>query len=364
MSAVIEVVSPQRCLELLAADLRVDPANGLSAELVAAVMRRLASSMCPCSSQALVATTTRSLSYFTDDEEALSNLSGDIVEDLVTSGDLVELAHVTLAGAEDKPTWLFHAPPSFVSRGKRIYLFGIAPDDAPILPQALGANIRREGAARYIDNEAGDVTAALEALGVRKVSADRWLNDGKAQSAKDHIGWLRKRLQDDGVAGPLHAMVVLRHRSASPGSYAGRWTKECDASGLHIARVERPHGSPLWYLADLASGRCTRCLLLPVRQTTARACDQAWQAQLAIDAEEGYPSTYRTVASQNGHLLNFDFPLPLTARRRLWYLGGIGKRGDNPYTFWIPDAELATESAYLEQHLWMRSETRGVVRNG
>lgn len=359
MSAQIEVSSPERCLELLATDLRVDPAKGLSVELVAAVMRRLASSICPCSSNSLIATTTRSLCFFTNDEAALKALGAEVVEDLVTSGDLVELAHVTLAGAEDKPTWLYHAPPSFVPRGKRVYLFGIAPDDAPILPQALGASIRREGAARYIENESGDVVAALEALGVRKVPADRWLNEDRAQPATGHIEWLRKRLQDDGVAGPLPDMVVLQRRSLSRASYSSRWTRECDASGLHIARVERPHGAPLWYLADLVDGRCMRSLLLPVRETAARACDQAWRAQLAIDATEGHPASYRTAPNEGGHLLILDFPLPLSARRRLWYLGGSSKRADNnPYVFWVPDSELATETTYLEQHLWMRKETK------
>ncbi len=360
MSVQIEVASQERCLELLATDLRVEPAKGLSVELIAAVMRRLASSICPCSSASLVATTTRSLCFFTDDEAALKALAAEVVEDLMTSGDLVELAHVTLAGAEDKPTWLYHAPPSFVPRGKRVYLFGIAPDDAPILPQTLGANIRREGAARYIENESGDVVAALEALGVRMVSADRWLNEGKAQSAIDHIEWLRRRLQDDGVAGPLPDMVILRRRSAGRASYSSRWTRECDVSGLHIARVERPHGAPLWYLADLVDGNCVRSLLLPVRETATRACDQAWRAQLAIDALEGYSASYRTVPSEGGHVMILDFPIPLTARRRLWYLGGSSKRSDNnPYVFWIPDSELATETAYLEQHLWMRNETKG-----
>jgi hypothetical protein len=359
MSAKIEVSSPEHCLELLATDLRIDPTKGLSVELVAAVMRRLASSICPCSSSSLIATTTRSLCFFTNDEAALKALAAEVVEDLVTSGDLVELAHVTLAGAEDKPTWLYHAPPSFVPRGKRVYLFGIAPDDAPFLPQALGTNILREGAARYIENESGDVVAALEALGVRKVPADRWLNDGKGQPATHHIEWLRKRLQDDGVAGPLPDMVILQRRSARQASYSGRWTRECDASGLHIARVERPHGAPLWYLTDLVDGRCTRSLLLPVRETAARACDQAWRAQLAIDATEGHPASYWTAPNEGGHLLILDFPLPLTARRRLSYLGGSSKRADNnPYVFWIPDSELANETTYLEQHLWMRKDTR------
>lgn len=359
MSAQIEVASAQRCLEMLAVDLRVDPAKGLSVELVAAVMRRLASSICPCSSSSLIATTTRSLSYFAGDEAALKLLAAEVEEDLVTSGDLVELAHVTLAGAEDKPTWLFPAPPSFVPRGKRVYLFGIAPDDAPILPQAMGANIRREGAARYIDNESGEVVTALEALGVRRVPVDRWLNEGKPQAASVHIDWLRKRLQDEGVAGALPDMAVLRHRSAGRESYRERWSKECDASGLHIARVERPHGAPLWYITDLVNGRCVRSLLLPVRESTARASDQAWRAQLAIDAEEGHAATYRTAVNEGGHLLRLDFPLPLAAKRRLWYLGGMSKRVDNnPYVFWLPDSELATETAYLEQHLWMRREMK------
>ena len=361
MTAVVDVVSPERCLDVLATDLRVDAANGLSIELVAAVMRRLASTICPCSSHSLIATTTRSLIYFTEEVDVLRDLAQRVVEDLVTSGDLVELAHVTLAGAEDKPTWLFHAPPSFVLRGERIYLFGIAPDDAPILPQTLGMKIRREGAARYIDDEVLEAAAALEALGVRRVSEDRWLKDGKAQSSADHIVWLRKRLQDDGVAGPLSEMFVLRHRSAGGGSYSARWTRDCDASGLHIARVERPHGAPLWYVADLHHGRCARSLLLPITQTTSRACDQAWEAQLAIDAEEGFPTTYRTAPGQGGDSLILDFPLPLAARRRLWYLGGVGRRSDNPYAFWIPSGQLATESAYLERHLWIRS---GVARDG
>lgn len=358
MTAQVESLGAEATLSLLAESLNVPLSQdgGLSPELVAGVMRRLCASLCPCPARSIVATTTRSLRFFSQDEAALQAAVEEVLEDLLTSGDVVELARVTLPGAEDKPTWLFPASPSFVARGKRIYFFGMGPDDAPFLPEEFGQRVRCEGAARYLEagQVEGDAVSELRSLGLREVAVAQWLQGEREETAQTHVAWLQGQLKEHGESGPLTDMKVLAHRTDQSPGYRSRWHPETGESGLHIVRVERLRGAPLWYAADLVGGQCVRSVLLPLRNSRLRACDQAWRAQLAIDAAAEHPATFRAVRAGDGERLVFDFPLPLAARRRLSYLGSTVMQSDNPYSFWLPDSQVAEEVKYLERHLWMR----------
>ena len=353
-------LSSQEALARLAAEHGVGAdADALSRELLCSVMRSQLARMYPCPPTALLTATRHAMEWLTQDGDALGRIVADVLEDLQTCGDIVELARVTCAQDGDRSQWLFPAPPSFVLRSGRAYLFGIAPDNAPFLPAELWRDVLLNGATRSL--EVGDANAlmpqALMAFGLRQLDEREWLGAERTETAAQHVELLRERLRRNGANGPLPGMKVLAHQGPARQSYQRRWATESMASGLHVARMEQPHGAPLWYLADLNAGRCQRSLLLPFHLEPERACDQAWRAQLAIDALQGHAGRYTVQAQGDEVVLTLDFPIPLVARRRLQLLGGSPVQGDNPNVFSLPQSEEQAERRYLEEHLWLQAAT-------
>jgi hypothetical protein len=328
----------------------------MSAELLANVMRSQLARMYPCPPHALLTATRRALDGLGWDADAVSRATGDVLEDLQTCGDVVELPRITVAHDEDRSQWLFPAPPGFVLRGTRAYLFGIAPDNAPFLPGEHRHRLQVNGTARFLDLDApGALTpSSLQALGLRQLDEQEWLGADRTETASQHLDLLRERLVRHGANGHLPDMRTLAHQTSARKSYQRRWSTDNKASGLHVARVEQPHGAPLWYLADLSEGRCKRSLPLPFHLDSDRGCDQAWRAQLAIDACQGSHAGYSVERRGVEVILRLDFPLPLFARRRLLFLGGSMAREDNPNVFVVRANEEASERRYLEERLWMR----------
>lgn len=350
-------LSSQEALARLAAEHGVGAGAGaLSRELLCSVMRGQLARMYPCPPAALITATRRAMEGLTQDHEALGRTVADVLEDLQTCGDVVESARVTYAQDEDRSQWLFPAPPGFVLRSGRAYLFGIAPDNAPFLPAELWRGVLKNGAMRSLEVSCANAPTphALRAFGLRQLDEREWLGAERTETATQHVELLSERLRRHGTSGPLPGMRVLAHQGSARQSYQRRWTAESSASGLHIARMEQPHGAPLWYLAQLSAGRCQRSLLLPFHLEPERACDQAWRAQLAIDALQGHAGRYTVQAQGDEVILTLDFPIPLIARRRLQLLGGSPLRGDNPNAFALPQSEEKAERRYLEAHLWLQ----------
>lgn len=351
----VVALSPQQALAVLVAEHGLT-GREMSAELLANVMRSQLARMYPCPPHALLAATCRALSGLGWDADALGRAASDVLEDLQTCGDIVELARVTVTQDEDRSQWLFPAPPGFVLRGNRAYLFGIAPDNAPCLPGEYRQRLQLNGAARFLAlDEAGALTpASLQALGLRQLDEREWLGLERSETAAQHLEVLRDRLQRHGTNGHLPGMRTLAHQTSARTSYKRRWSEDSTATGLHIVRVEQPHGAPLWYFAELVSGRCKRSLLLPFHLDADRGCDQAWRAQLAIDAIQGCPAGYSVELRGAEAILRLDFPLPLFSRRRLLFLGGSMAREYNPNVFVVPANDEASERRYLEERLWLR----------
>lgn len=324
--------------------------------LIAAVIRRLCGFMCPCPPGAIAKVALRSLTKFDLDPTELEEQVSDTMEDLMVCGDLLELSKVTLQGAENKPTWLFCAPPSYVERqGGRIYLFGIAPDDAPFLPTDVRARVKNEGAARFI--EAGDASLLemLRSIGLRPVNSEAWLTAHKAEAASSYVERLRARVTRDGTPGAMDGLTLISSQTAEHTPYGQRWKAARDESGLFIGRMPQPYGAPLWYLCAMSNGAVIRSLLLPLPDSAMRASDSAWQIQLAIDAHAGNPATFTSVREEDGFRLDLSFPLPISGRRRLAFLGGRRVPGNGrPFSFWIPESQLPAEEAYLREHFWFR----------
>jgi len=328
------------------------------AVVIAAVLRRLCGFMCPCPPHAIAQMACKSLAPLELPVQDLREAVDAVLEDLTVCGDVIELTRVAMVGAENKPTWLYCAPPSFVIRtGGRIHIFGIASDDAVFLPRELRSQLHRDRAARFIVSPDGAIVPALRQLGLREISESAWMTNVRAETAQQHVDRHQRRLSTHGVAGDMPDLMILQHAQEAHVTYRRRWKLAQDESGIFVGRLAQPYGAPLWYLCQLKDGAAERSLLLPLKDTVDRASDAAWRIQLSMDAARGHPATYDCRQEGEGFTLFFSFPLPVAARRRLLFLGaGRAAEETNPFAFWLPTAELQAERKFLKDYYWIQAK--------
>lgn len=352
--AQVHVITPLEVRQELSQFLQLGEASD-QATLIASAVRRLCSFMCPCPSFAIQRMACRSLKVLGLPEDELHRLVADSLEDLSVSGDVLELSRVTMAGAENFPSWLYCAPPSFISRATgRIYVTGIAADDASFLPRELRANITRDGAARFIDSANQEIAEQLKQLGLRQVKESAWMNGVRTETAPDHLRRATGRLRSFGVAGDLPDLTILEYAGRARKSYTSRWKKTDNENGVYVGRVPQPYGAPLWYLCDLVEGKSARSILLPTKESTERASDVAWRIQFALDSQAGFPASYSVARDSNVATLSFHFPLPVAVRRRFMFLGARRSQDDpNPFRFQLPLQELDGERRFLRDNYWI-----------
>jgi hypothetical protein len=356
--AQVHVITPVEVRQELSQFLQLGEAPA-QATLIASAVRRLCSFMCPCPSFAIQRMALRSLKVLGFPEDELHRLVENALEDLSVSGDVLELSRVTMAGAENFPSWLYCAPPSFIARATgRIYITGIAADDASFLPREFRANLTRDGAARFIESASQEITEQLKQLGLRQVKEAAWMSGVRAETVSDHLRRATSRLRSFGVAGDLPDLTILEHAGRVRKSYSSRWKKTDIESGAYIGRVPQPYGAPLWYLCDLVDGKTAKSILLPTKESTERASDVAWRIQFALDSQAGFPATYSVTRDSNVATLSFDFPVPLAVRRRFMFLGARRSQDDpNPFRFQLPLQELEGERRLLRDNYWLEERT-------
>src|SRR5687767_1049708 len=103
--------------------------------LVAASIRRAAAFLCPCSQTTLINTLYASLAPIANDQETLVNILEEGINKLFIGGDLLELSDVSIGDVNAKGTWIFAAPPGFVSRPNgNIFLFGLTGEENSPIP--------------------------------------------------------------------------------------------------------------------------------------------------------------------------------------------------------------------------------------
>ncbi len=344
-------------LAALRADLQCDASAATDdvVALVAAAIRRLSGFMCPCSQAAISRAAKRSLRELWEDHEAAESFVDHALEDLLVGGDLLELSHVAATDLDDKPTWVFCAPPAFMQSEHRVYIFGIAPDDAPFLPSNVLRRLRCDGATRFIERITDDdLVEVLSALGLRELQESKWLTKVTIEAPASFIERIQSRLIREGIHGSFPEFSLLKHATEVRQPYQERWVTPQAESGLFVARAAQPYGAPIWYMADINEGRFTRSLVLPFHDIPTRACDQAWRLQLAIDAEAGHPATYRMSSSEGGIRVLPSFPLPLAEKRKLLYLGGVASHSARyDSSFWVPNDVCAAAEQILAS-LWLR----------
>ena len=330
-------------------------ADAIDDTLLAASIRRAAGILCPCSPSTLVTAVLESLQYlFEGSDDDMEERITDTVEALIIGGDLLELNQVTTDDPDAKGTWVFSAPPGFVSTpGGNVFLVGIAPDEITPLPASLNARVTSEGFARVLTPQPDEnLPSILRDLGLVEISKSAWLKGPKVESATELHDSMLRRLEEQPPSGSVADISILDPTRAVD-YYTGRWRTPSKESGDYVARRPQAYGAHLWGFAKLVDGIVVKFLDFPLPRTRWRGCDVAWHLQMAVDQHRGTPQLYLRRPVSTGACLDFFSPLPLWAQRRLAVLGRPAPREKCLISYSIPERELASEEMFLREHLWL-----------
>lgn len=321
---------------------------------IAGSLRHAAGILCPCSPSTLVDAVLDSFRYLSRDDGHIAERVSAATEALIICSDLLELNQVTIDDPLVKATWIFAAPPSFVQRpGGSIFLIGITPDASTPLPASLNARVAYAGYTRVLTPEPSEnLPVILHELGLHEIPKSAWLKAPKSGSATELRDAMVQRLSAQAPSGAVPDVSIL-DPARKVDYYPGRWVSPTNESGNFISRRPQAYGAPLWGFAQLVDGRVNKFLDFPLRGTRWRGCDLAWQLQMAIDCCRETPQHYRRRPDSTGSVFDFFSPLPLWAQRRLAVLGRPASRERCLFSYWIPERELASEEAFLQDHLWL-----------
>ena len=332
--------------------------------LLAALLRRSAGMRCPCSRAALRASLVESLQGLSQDAKQLADRIQEVIDALIVAGDLLELSDVVADDPGAKGTWVYAAPPGFVSRPSgSIFLIGVVPDQDTFLPEGLASRVTHEGFTRLIAQQPGeDLRAELHEQGLEELSEHVWLKCPKTESAQEMLAALEYRLASQPPSGAIGDLQILD--SAQPVTYyRGRWTAPKRQSGNFVARRPQEFGASLWCFVTLQDGVPARLLDFPLKKSRWRGCDAAWHVQMALDRRLGHPQLYRRRAANDGVRLDFFSPLPLWAERRLIIFGRPVPPEKCLMSYWLPASEAKVEERFLQDRLWL-SVTDGASEGG
>ena len=352
---VIEQISREGVLQASRESLGLSPsASPIDDPFLAAMLRRAAAILCPCSPATIINSVLDALQYVVEDRSSVEDRLADLTDKLVVTGDLLELNQVTTDDPDIKGTWLFAAPPSFVARPDgTIFLLGLATDEVTPLPTSFAANVVHEGVVRVFVPEAPeDARAVLLDLGWLELPAGAWLKAPRPETAAQMRDFMLRKLEEQPPSGAITDLMIL-DASRDTRFYSRRWVKPTDQTGHYVARRPQAFGAPLWGLMALANGAPTKFLDLPLKGTRWRGCDVAWHLQMAIDDALGRPQIYRRRDTTGGILLDFFSPLPLWATRRLAVLGYPVPAEHCLFTYRLPNREADAEETFLRERLWL-----------
>lgn len=336
--------------------LALGEAAHIDEEFLAACLRRIAGFHCPCSPLTLRTMLAESLSALVADETALAANIDRAIECTYVTGDLLELSQVAVADNTTPSTWVFAAPPSFVSRARGVFhIFGLGTEEPTPLPLALKARLRLLGANRLLDAEPDeDIRSILLDAGFQEQSIEVWLKLPKKESPQEYLCRTEALLTGKAQCGELEQLRIF-DADERGGSYTRRWVRPTRQTGRFVCRRAQAYGADLWGYVELSVGQPIKLLDLPMTSSRYRGCDEGWRLQMAIDAASGRPQQYRVRRFDDSVALAFDRPIPMWATRRLETVGRQVVDSGALLEYMVPPQFAEEERKYLEETLGLVS---------
>lgn len=337
-------------VEVLGLDASLDV---MSREGLAGSIRRAASFMCPTSRSALARAVVEVLSGLSGFGEETQREIEDLVERLLSYGDLLELP---MDDAGRNRRHIFLGPPAWVARGPRsALLIGVRPDGAPLVSDQLATTIQYKDYARFIrTTEDREIRELLEPEGLIELHQNQWANAPRRSSPEQVAAFYVNRLQAAGPSGEIDGARVLDPESKVT-YYKGRWRAlKARDNGRFVARRPQAFGADLWCFAEVASGAVIRLIDLPLQSPLALGADEAWRLQAALDSIAGRPQQVRLRTGGSSPIIDFFSPVPSWMQRRLDVVGtSLPGASGALFSYLVPQNDLAEEVRYLKEMMWL-----------
>lgn len=329
-----------------------------STEAIAEVIRRAATTRCPCTAATLVGTVLGPLRGLFPDLELAKGVIEETVEAVVAHGDILEEPDLEENSVGSRRL-LYSAPPSFVIResGAAI-LVGSALNEFSGLSEDLAPRVEFKGHVRHLrclpDENLGD---ELRALGLIELPQDYWLKTPQTLPATRYREKMDRLLDSAKASHEIPGLLLLE--SGRPVRYyRGRWVEPASQSGRFVARRDQKYGAQLWCYAELDHGYPQKFVDLPIAGNRWRGCDEAWHLQMAIDAERGEPQQFKIVSGyQNAAIMQFFSPVPMWARRRWDAVGEPAVLSGCLFAYQFAASELNEEIRFAGEALWLTQLT-------
>lgn len=326
-----------------------------STEVLAALVRRAAGFVCPCTYQELLRSTLEPLNALVEQEDSLIEHLDAVIEQLISYGDLVEQAQAIDGDQSKSRALIYVTPPSFIMRSSgSAMLLGIAPERRSVLPANLEAKVEYHGHARVLLAQAEEgLEVTLAGLGLILVKPHTAFGAPPPTTPLSHLDHANQVLNMAPRVNELPSFVYLES-SRDVRFYRGRWVRNGKASGRFVGRRPRAFGSDLWSYIELLDGQPQRLIDFPLPHSKGKACDEAWRLQAAIDANRGVPQVFRSrPTSSERTSLDFFSPIPSWAQRRWDFLGAPCSCKGTLISYSFPTNEVEEEFRFARDVLWL-----------
>jgi hypothetical protein len=278
----------------------------------------------------------------------------DLLENLISYGDLVEAAVQEAKGETARPALVYLAPLQIVPlKDQSILILGIEPDDQTAIPEAMSHRIKQTGYVRRLYGASSDMEH-LVGLGFSAVPEALWLKAPPPVKPGELIAAYNKKLEHAPLASTSVELKVLRPLSPVQ-FYRGRWGSAAGIEGPAIVRREQRFGADIWSYAEFKHGMAVR--IYDLGRSDLRGCDEAWRLQAALDAAAGQQQVLRVdpIGQGPAALLHLYHPVPVWVGRWLDVVGEPApRRGGSLLTFNLPAEAARVVEEFLSEHLWMR----------
>jgi hypothetical protein len=321
-------------------------------EALSAAIRKTASFVCPCTTQAL-ARVMIGMFRPLHPEEALDDLIRDAIDSLVGYGDLVEASDID--APKGSPV-LYLAPPSFVQVSEQLFLlFGIIPDGEDPIPPELSQNITPVLCTRRLRvTDAHEATEALLQAGYIRRKLEAWLKCPPPENPTQFVAKYDKALSQSGPPGTPEDVLIL-DPSRSVMYYKGRWTNLKKQTGRFISRRSKTHCAQLWCYIEAVDGNVTRLLDFPLFESRWNAFDEAWHLSQALDTIAGHPQVFSVRKNSNNTvIMDFFSPAPAWARHRWDCIGERTVSNSALFSYVFPAAEVDRECRFATERMWLQ----------
>ncbi len=325
-------------------------------EALAEAARRVVSMRGPISKSGAVRLVREPLRGLPDVDEAVMEAVPDVIEQLVSVGDLVE-SEIDRQGLS-QAAMLLIGMPRYVSISERlVVLLGSRPDGVPTVSNELARHIEQNGSVRYLrfpEELEADILAQLQEEGVREIKTGHWLRSPNTETTDLFLTRISNHLDAAISPGELEGAAMF-DPSQPRRHYRGRWRPLHDPpDGILVLRRPQAYGADRWSVARAKDGMVQRLIDLPVESRGDRACDEAWRVMAAIDADLGSPGAVSVVPlSGTRARLDFDAPLPAWLHRNLAFFGYPVLRSNGAlFSFSVEEESLGQIRDLVEQKLW------------